>query len=132
MDPATLAALMRQMNLNPDDLQNFARTLASGPPPGLGGRRRAPPSYRHGMSDEETKRYFEEYKEWFEEDRNIPPEPAPRLDRNALIAEQVRRRVELESGARARGSGIQFFMTMVGFPKHSSSTSISELTPSTY
>ncbi|RPD66941.1 hypothetical protein L227DRAFT_515885 [Lentinus tigrinus ALCF2SS1-6] len=91
---------------------------------------RPPPTYHHGMSPEETTEYLQRYREWFEEDRSIPPEPAPLFDRSVLISEQLRRRAELErTSRRGGGSGIQVFMTIVGFAKHSSATPIQELQP---
>ncbi|KAI0720343.1 hypothetical protein C8T65DRAFT_602814 [Cerioporus squamosus] len=83
------------------------------------------------MSPEETTEYLKRYREWFEEDRRIPPEPAPLFDRSLLMSEQLRRRAELERVSRRHGggSGIQVFMTIVGFAKHSSATPIQELQP---
>ena len=95
-------------------------------------RRRAPPQYHPGMTAEETVRYIRAYKEWFEEDRTVPPEPAPLIDAGSLIAEQVYRRTELEEAARRdrTSSGIPIFTTIVGFAKHSSTTPIERLEPS--
>lgn len=126
MDPENLAAFMAQMNLQPHQLLSSS----------AGSRgttlRRPPPTYHHGMSPEETTVYLERYREWFEEDRRIPPEPAPLFDRSLLTSEQLRRRAELERASRhGGGSGIQVFMTIVGFPKHSSATPIEELQPGT-
>ncbi|CDO73769.1 hypothetical protein BN946_scf185015.g97 [Trametes cinnabarina] len=94
---------------------------------------RSPPKYHHGMSAEEVARYLREYAEWFEEDRKIPPEPAPIVDRNQLIADQRHRRAQLERMAhentRVGTGGIPFYMTMVGFPKHSSSKPVQNLHP---
>ncbi|KAI0751022.1 hypothetical protein C8Q80DRAFT_1307690 [Daedaleopsis nitida] len=92
--------------------------------------RRTPPQYRHGMTPEEMTRYIKEYKEWFEEDRRIPPEPALLLDRASLISEQVYRRADLEAASHAeKSSGVQFYLTMVGFAKHSSFTPLADLSP---
>lgn len=132
MDPADLPAHLHQMTIKIDDTQIAQRVLASRPSQGAGRRRRSPPSYRHGMSNEEMEQYFNDYKEWFEEDRNIPLEPAPHIDREALINEQIRRRTDLEVRARTSSQGIQFFLTIVGFAKHSSSTPVSDLKPSAY
>ncbi|KAH9899634.1 hypothetical protein C8Q73DRAFT_743528 [Cubamyces lactineus] len=83
------------------------------------------------MTANEVAQYIKEYEEWFEDDRKIPPEPAPIVDRTQLISDQKQRRAHLERlavhGARAGGAGMPFYMTMVGFQKHSSSTSIQNL-----
>lgn len=127
MDPARLAALITQMNREPHDLPSMQGQPSS--PVGLTSRR-PPPAYHHGMSPEETTEYLKRYREWFEEDRRLPPEPAPLFDRSLLISEQLRRRAELERASRHdAGSGIQVFMTIVGFAKHSSATPIEELYP---
>ena len=127
-----LATLMRRMNITPDDLLAMQENLASLSIQGTGLKRRPPPSWSDDMSEEETAQFFKDYKEWFEEDRLIPPEPAPHIDRAGLVAEQARRRRELDRTARQDTSGVQFYRTMVGFAKHSSSTPIADLKPSTY
>ncbi|KAI0722769.1 hypothetical protein C8Q76DRAFT_793778 [Earliella scabrosa] len=108
-----------------ETLSSMLQNATIGPSQETRTRRRPPPTYRHGMSVEEESRYLQQYREWFEEDRNIPPEPAPRIDRASLIAEQYRRRGDLEVAATA----LQFFMTILGSAKHSSSTPLTELTP---
>ncbi|OSD04617.1 hypothetical protein PYCCODRAFT_1363850 [Trametes coccinea BRFM310] len=127
MDPDQLAALASGLRL---DSQSSPRTQ---PSPRAHG---PPPRYHHGMSAEEVTRYLKEYAEWFEEDRKIPPEPATIVDRNQLIADQRQRRAQLErmahESARVGGAGIPFYMTMVGFPKHSSSTALQNLRPITF
>ena len=110
-----------------ETLSSMLQNATIGPSQETRTRRRPPPPYRHGMSVEEESRYLQQYREWFEEDRNIPPEPAPRIDRASLIAEQYRRRGDLEVAATA----LQFFMTILGSAKHSSSTPLTELTPGT-
>ena len=128
MDPEQLAAFMAQMNLQPHELLSMQGAVSSASR-GLAGRR-PPPTYHHGMSPEETTEYLKRYREWFEEDRRIPPEPAPLFDRSLLVSEQLRRRAELERASRhGSGSGIQVFMTIVGFAKHSSATPLQELQP---
>ncbi|KAI0335693.1 hypothetical protein GY45DRAFT_1350859 [Cubamyces sp. BRFM 1775] len=83
------------------------------------------------MTANEVAQYTKEYEEWFEEDRKIPPEPAPIVDRNQLVSDQKQRRAHLErlaiQGVRAGGVGMPFYMTMIGFQKHSSSTPVQNL-----
>ncbi|KAI0650517.1 hypothetical protein C8Q79DRAFT_901342 [Trametes meyenii] len=93
---------------------------------------RSPPRFRHDMTPDQVVQYLQEYSKWFEEDRKIPPEPSPVVDRNQLITDQLERRAHFERLSReptATGvMGIPFYMTMVGFPKHSSSTPVQHLT----
>ena len=120
MDPDTLAALMAQASMSP------SRVGTS--PPEL---RKAPPQYRHGMTDNEFAQYIQDYKDWVNEDSKLPPTRPPYLDRNRLIAEQVRYRSELEEHGRRSAAGVPFIMSVVGYPKHSSSTPLENLSPST-
>ena len=85
------------------------------------------------MTKERTAQYIKDYKDWFEEDRKIPPESAPPVDPLSLIAEQSHRRAELErnTSRHAGSSGVPIFTTIVGFPKHSSTTAVESLEPGT-
>ncbi|TBU47221.1 hypothetical protein BD309DRAFT_517231 [Dichomitus squalens] len=133
MDSNSLSELTRQLHLSPDNSR--AQQDGSPTPPGNGPpRRRAPPQFHPGMTEEETVQYIKAYKAWFEEDRQIPPEPAPPIDPSSLISEQVDRRAALEEvGRRDRAaSGIPIFTTIVGFAKHSSATPIEGLEPVTF
>ncbi|KAI0375881.1 hypothetical protein BV20DRAFT_933313 [Pilatotrama ljubarskyi] len=134
MDPERLAALTSALSLDPSGQAQasleYGQTLASSQP------RRPPPRYHHGMSADELAHYIKEYQDWFEEDRMVSPEPVPVVDRNQLIADQRQRRSQLErlvrEGAGAPGVGIPFYMTMVGFRKHSSSTPVQNLSRITF
>ena len=86
--------------------------------------RRPPPRYHYLMSAPETAQYIQEYKAWLEEDSAIPPTHPPYLDRHRLISDQARRRSDLAAG------GVRFFLSVVGFAKHSSTTTLENLTPS--
>ena len=83
------------------------------------------------MTKDQTAQYIREYKDWFEEDRKIPPESAPPIDPFSLIAEQSHRRAELERspGRHSGSSSTPIFTTIVGFPKHSSITPLESLEP---
>ncbi|KAI0772144.1 hypothetical protein BD413DRAFT_475161 [Trametes elegans] len=115
---------------------NFRDVPPSHRHPALGGHssvpsprpRRSPPRYRPGMSVEELSQYIKEYGEWFDEDLKIPPSRAPLVDRNQLILDQRQRRGHLErTSCESGGASVPFYMTMVGFPKHSSSTPVRKL-----
>ncbi|KAI0719169.1 hypothetical protein C8T65DRAFT_725512 [Cerioporus squamosus] len=119
---------MARMNLDPHQLLSMQGAVSSGSR-GLT-MRKPPPTYRHDMSTEEAEEYFARYREWFEEDRRISPEPAPLFDRSLLISEQRRRRAELEGASRHDvGAGTLMYTTIVGFAKHSSTTPMQELRP---
>ncbi|KAI0353060.1 hypothetical protein OH77DRAFT_1407932 [Trametes cingulata] len=134
MDPERLAASASALSLGPS--RQDPQALQHGRSPATSQSRRPPPRYHHGMSADELARYIREYEEWFEEDRMVPPEPAPSVDRSQLISDQRQRRSQLErltrEGAGGPGIGIPFYMTMVGFPKHSSSTPIENLSRITF
>ncbi|PIL37354.1 transcription factor [Ganoderma sinense ZZ0214-1] len=132
MDKDLLSELARQLHLPPND----SRTMPSGALSALGRvpPRRSPPQFHPGMTKEQTAQYIRDYKDWFEEDRKIPPESAPLVDPLSLIAEQSHRRAELErsTGRHSGSSGVPIFTTIVGFPKHSSTTSVESLQPVTF
>ncbi|RDX57022.1 SET domain-containing protein [Lentinus brumalis] len=132
MDPAMLAAFMARMNLAPDQLLSMQGALSSGSR-GLTVRR-PPPSFQHDMSAEELTEFLEQYKQWFEEDRTIPAEPAPLFDRSLLISEQHRRRAEVERtlSQHGVGAGVLTFTTFVGLAKHSSQTPVQDLRPARF
>ncbi|KAI1796166.1 hypothetical protein LXA43DRAFT_656004 [Ganoderma leucocontextum] len=132
MDKDLLSELARQLHLSPNDPRampsSLIANLGNAPP------RRAPPQFHPGMTKDETTQYIKEYKDWFEGDREVPPEPAHPVDARSLIAEQSHRRAELERSAsrNAESSGIPILTTIVGFPKHSSTTPVERLEPVTF
>ncbi|KAM5535476.1 hypothetical protein V8D89_010813 [Ganoderma adspersum] len=132
MDKDLLSELARQLHLSPNSSRAMSPSdfsTASRAPP-----RWAPPQFHPGMTKDQTAQYIKEYKDWFEEDRKIPPESAPPVDPFSLIAEQSHRRVELERspGPHGGSSGIPIFTTIVGFPKHSSTAPLESLEPVTF
>ncbi|OBZ76733.1 hypothetical protein A0H81_03834 [Grifola frondosa] len=122
MDPDALAAMMAQMGMTFDDLREMqARLGMSSDPPSQASR---PPHFRPDMSAEELDRGVQAYQAWFEEDRKVPPGPAPSIDPKELISRQLELRQG--DGQTSRGE-VLTYMTIVGFPKHSSSTPLSKL-----
>ncbi|KAI0677320.1 hypothetical protein C8Q78DRAFT_960867 [Trametes maxima] len=133
MDPTDqqLARLAGSLSLASESSHKTQRSLARGRPYAPHLTSRSPPRFRHDMTPEQIAQYLQEYSKWSEEDRKIPPEPSPVVDRNQLITDQLERRTHFERLAReptASGAmGMPFYMTMVGFPKHSSSTPVQHL-----
>ena len=132
MDKDLLSELAGQLYISSGDPTAMSSGLIS--TPGCAPPPRSPPQFHPGMTKDQTARYIGEYKAWFEEDRKIPPEQAPPIDALSLIAEQSHRRAELErsTGRHVGSSGIPLFTTIVGFPKHSSTTPVESLDPGTF
>ncbi|OBZ76730.1 Small glutamine-rich tetratricopeptide repeat-containing protein beta [Grifola frondosa] len=109
MDPATLAAQVGQLDISEMPLQGTR-----------------PPHFRADMSPDEIQRAIREYQEWFEQDRQVSPGPAPYIDRDSLIEGQISRRRQHERHFNSR-AGVQWYMSIVGFAKHSSSAPLEAL-----
>lgn len=132
MDKDLLSELARQLHLSPSNPAVMSSSLVS--IPGHAPPHRSPPQFHPGMTKDQTVQYIRGYKDWFEEDRKILPEQAPPIDPLSLIAEQSYRRAELErsTGRRVGSSNIPLFTTVVGFPKHSSTTPVESLEPGAF
>ncbi|GBE79899.1 hypothetical protein BKA93DRAFT_776723 [Sparassis latifolia] len=84
-----------------------------------------PPMFHPGMPPEELKRRMDDYKAWMEEDNQIPPSPSLPMDREELLGMQAETRESQREWL--RNGKVAMRMTVVGFPKHSSSTELRKL-----
>lgn len=116
--------------MNPERREQHSSAKASS---SLG---RPPPRFSEKSSPEQVSQYAREYWKWLDEDSKIPPHPATPVDRKHLIRQCEDHRVQLESLARQIAGDVtgkkRWYTTMVGFPKHSSSTPLQDLTRSTH
>ncbi|EIW61658.1 uncharacterized protein TRAVEDRAFT_115700 [Trametes versicolor FP-101664 SS1] len=112
--------------MNPERREQHSSAKASS---SLG---RPPPRFPDTLFPEQVSQYAREYWKWLDEDSKIPPHPATPVDRKQLIRQCEDHRVQLESLARQNAGDIEgkkrWYTTMVGFPKHSSSTPLQALT----
>ncbi|EMD40491.1 hypothetical protein CERSUDRAFT_121238 [Gelatoporia subvermispora B] len=87
-----------------------------------------PPLLDVSLPPEAFAHRIEEYKAWSEEDRKIPPGPAPRINRMSLLYQHIGSHEQAKS---LRQQGMMH-TTIRGFPKHSSATALHELQKLTF
>jgi len=116
MNPELLSHMMSQMALAMADTHATQRLQT----------RRPPPAFNFDMPQGQLEERIAEYKIWFEE-RQLGPEPAPYVSRWMLVSQLLGSRALVEK--RARDGEYTTGHTVVGIPKHSSSTPVDQLKP---
>ncbi|KAH9938008.1 uncharacterized protein B0H18DRAFT_866735 [Fomitopsis serialis] len=89
--------------------------------------REGPPRLTLGATPET----IEKYKAWFEKDSKKPPTTAPLVSPNLLVWDQERQRRAQEDENGAADGEMQTRLTVIGFPKHSSTKQLDQLKPIT-